>query len=37
MIEDMCVRRFGGDIAAGTGPILDDELLAKPLREPLPQ
>src|SRR5262245_32932610 len=24
-------NRFGGDIAAGTGPVLDDERLAEPL------
>src|SRR5262249_38519349 len=27
--------RFGGDIAGSTWPVLDYELLAKPLREPL--
>ena len=27
--------RLGGDIAAGTWPVLDDELLAEPLRQPL--
>ena len=27
--------RLGGDIAAGAGPVLDDEWLAKPLRQPL--
>ena len=27
--------RLGGDIAAGARPVLDDELLAEPLRQPL--
>src|SRR5260370_1892351 len=27
---------LGGDISAGTRPVLDNELLAEPLREPLP-
>ena len=27
--------RLGGDIAAGTRPVLDDEWLAEPLRQPL--
>src|SRR5438445_2000377 len=27
--------RLSGDIAAGTLPVLDDELLTEPLREPL--
>ena len=27
--------RLGGDIAAGAGPVLDDEWLAEPLRQPL--
>ena len=27
--------RLGADIAAGARPVLDDELLAKPLRQPL--
>ena len=27
--------RLGGDIAAGTRPVLDDEWLAKPFRQPL--
>ena len=27
--------RLGADIAAGTRPVLDDEWLAKPLRQPL--
>ena len=27
--------RFGADIAAGTRPVLDDEWLAEPLRQPL--
>jgi hypothetical protein len=27
--------RLGGDIAAGAGPVLDDERLAEPLRQPL--
>src|ERR1700726_149647 len=27
---------LGGDIAAGTGPVLDDELLGEPVRQPLP-
>src|SRR5262245_10402330 len=26
---------LGGDVAAGTRPVLDDETLAKPLRQPL--
>src|SRR5262245_46027951 len=37
--ECMAVRwraydRLGGDIAAGTGPVLDDDWLAKTLRQP---
>ena len=28
---------LGGDVAAGTGPVLDDELLAEPLRQPWTQ
>ena len=28
--------RLGADIAAGTRPVLDEELLTKPLRQPLP-
>ena len=28
--------RFGRDIGAGARPVLDDELLTEPLREPLP-
>ena len=27
--------RLGADVAAAARPVLDDELLAKPLREPL--
>jgi hypothetical protein len=27
--------RLGGDIAAGARPVLDDEWLAEPLRQPL--
>ncbi len=27
--------RFGGDVAAGAGAVLDDELLAEPVRQPL--
>jgi hypothetical protein len=27
--------KFGGDVAARAGPVLDDELLAEPLRQPL--
>ena len=27
--------RFGGDVVAGTGPVLDDERLAETLRQPL--
>jgi hypothetical protein len=27
--------RFGGDIAAGAGPVVDDELLAQPRRQPI--
>jgi hypothetical protein len=39
--ERIAVRRrphdhFGADIAAGARPVLDDELLAEPLRQPLP-
>src|SRR5262245_14476134 len=28
-------RSLGGDVAGSAGPILDDDLLAKPLRQPL--
>jgi hypothetical protein len=28
-------RRLGGDVATGTRPVLDDQLLAEPLRQPL--
>jgi hypothetical protein len=28
-------NRLCADIAAGTGPVLDDELLTEPLRQPL--
>ena len=28
---------FGADIAAGAWPVLNDEILAEPLREPLPE
>jgi hypothetical protein len=39
--ERVAVRRrihdhFGGNIAAAARPVLDDELLTKPLRQPLP-
>jgi hypothetical protein len=29
--------RLGADIAAGSGPVVDDKLLAEPLRKPLSQ
>ena len=29
--------RLGGEIGAGAGPVLDDELLAETIRQPLPE
>src|SRR5271156_99397 len=35
-IRGRAYYRLGADIAAGTWPVLDDEWLSEPLREPLP-